>query len=360
MKAMLATTIFISLLLLGCYSTPMLGEGEAPVITTSKNFTMKEGWQESFKLVVGDSTTTHKIFVSSVAARAATLKIDGKSFTLTPGQTEQILLKGGTVFLTLNNIEEGYAKFTISLSREQAPTSSVGKKQNGAVCFANSDCQSNYCSNGYCCSSGMCCVSDANCSVGKCNTTIFSCFTPALLSDGSPCNSNSDCQSNHCSNGYCCVSGKCCLSNSDCSSGEICNTTIHSCVQTSIYTALAAEEKANSTEQGKLIGRFSALFETARECPGGSSAYKQCIPYISIRSNKLSSSRFKVTYSYTFNGTSCCPTSDVLEITVDLSTNATTYQWKDTTITSALADNMNSSLQTNCVSAIQYIACKSG
>jgi|GEM_PF-2746934 len=358
MRAILLATIFSFLFLFGCYSAPIIGEGEVPLITASKNFTMKDGWQESFKLIVGDSTTTHKVIVSSVATKAATLKIDGKSFTLTPGQTEQVSLKGGTIFVTLNNIEEGYVKFTISLSREGIPPSPEEKKQNGATCSVNSECLSNYCSNGYCCSSGVCCISDANCSIGKCNTTTYSCFTPTLLSDGSPCTSNADCQSNHCSNGYCCLSGKCCLSNSHCSSGEICNTTTHSCVQVSVYTALAAQEKANSTNEGKLIARFSALFGDARECPGGSDAYKQCVPYISVRADKLSSSTFKVTYSYSFNGTSCCPTADVLEITVDLSTNTTTPRWIDTSITSSLADTMNSSLQSNCVSALPYIACK--
>lgn len=356
MRAKLAAALLFSLFLLGCYAPPGVIGGEAPIITTSKNFTMKEGWQESFKIVVDDSTTTHKVITTNLAQKAAMLKLDDKSILLQVGETKSVSLKGKVIFVTLNEVEEGYAKFTISLSQpEMTPTTS--KAQNGRPCSADSDCLSNHCSNGYCCVSGACCISDANCSIGRCNTTTYSCFTPQLLPNGSPCNSDSDCASNHCSNGYCCQSGRCCLSNSNCNAGEICNTTTYSCAQVSLYTVLAAEQKANSTQAGQLMARLSALFQTARECEGGSATYKQCIPYLSTRTDKLSASRFKITYSYAFNGTSCCPTSPLLEITVDLSTNNVTTQWIDTTINSSVVDDMNASLISDCASALNRIAC---
>ena len=355
--------VVFSLLLFGCYSTQNLGGGgEAPLITDSKNFTMKEGWQENFRLAAGESVETHKVSVTSVAPKAAMLKIDSKPVLLHITETNNLSLSGKTIFVTLNEVSEGYARFSISLSQpgtSQPPGGTPAKTQNGGKCSVGSDCQSSHCSNGYCCASGSCCVSDSNCSVGKCNTTTYSCFTALLLSDGSPCNSNTDCQSNHCSNGYCCASGKCCLSNSNCASGETCNTTTHSCVQSGpVYTALAAEQKANSTLAALLIKRFSSLFEDARQCYGGSDTYKQCLPYVVVRSEKTSTSVFRVAYSYSFTGVGCCPTTEVLVITVDLSADTATPQWLDNSITSTLADTMNSSLTSNCVSALQYIACK--
>ena len=346
---------------------------------------MREGWQENFKLVEGDSTSIHTVVVGSLASKAAMLKIGTKSILLHTGETKQVSVSGKTIFITLNEVSDGYARFSISVLQQtpqggqqnntqqggqQNNTQQGGQQNNtqqggqqmlqdGAGCSNNSACQSGYCSNGYCCASGSCCISDSNCSIGKCNATTHSCFSPTLLSNGAPCNSNADCQSNHCSNGYCCTSGKCCLSNSNCASGEFCNTTILSCVQAPQgYTALDAELKANSTIAGRLITRFASIFENARQCQEGSSAFRQCVPQILVREDKVSSSTFRVIYSYSFSGTSCCPTTDVLVITVELSTNATTTQWIDTSITSSAADSMNASLNSNCASAIQYIACK--
>jgi hypothetical protein len=104
--------------------------------------------------------------------------------------------------------------------------------------------------------------------------------------------------------------------------------------------------------------RFSSIFDSARNCSAGSSTYKQCIPNVGVREEKVSQTTYRVIYSYSFTGTSCCASSDVLVITVELSTNATTTQWLDTTITSSSADTMESNLNSNCVTAIQYIACK--
>ncbi|QLJ52443.1 MAG: hypothetical protein Sv326_0268 [Candidatus Fermentimicrarchaeum limneticum] len=353
--------VVFSLLLLGCYSTQNLGGGgEAPLITDSKNFTMKEGWQENFRLTVGESVETHKISVTSVAPKAAMLKIDSKPVLLHITETSQVSLSGKTVFVTLNEVSEGYARFSISLSQpgtSQPPSGPSAKTQNGGKCSVDSDCQSSHCSNGYCCASGSCCLSDSNCSIGRCNTTTYACFTPTALSNGAPCNSNADCQSNHCNNSFCCASGKCCLSNSNCASGEVCNTTLFSCAQQgSGYTSLAAEQKANSTTNGTLMSRFSSIFDSARQCTGGNESYKQCVPNVATRTEKTSASVFRVTYSYSLTGTSCCPTSDILIITVDLSTNTTTTQRLDTSQTSTLADTMNLSLQSGCASALQYIA----
>ena len=362
MKLLPTLALVTALLLLGCYSTPtsVLGT-DAPLITTSKNFTMKEGWQESFKLISGDSTDVHTVVASHILSNAATLRIDSKSVTLKLGETQSVSLNGRTLFITLDSITDDYARFTISLTQQSGqPSQGAGQQllQNGVACSNNSTCFSNHCGNGYCCASGLCCISNSSCSVGECNMTTYSCFTRTALPNGVPCNSNADCQSNHCNNSYCCASGKCCLSNSNCASGETCNSS-YSCIPTQpVYTALAAEQKANSTADGALMGRFSSIFETARQCSGGSSAYKQCVPIVSVREEKVSSSTFRVIYSYSFTGTGCCTATDVLIITVELTTNAITTQWIDTTITSSLADTMNSSLGSNCVSALAYIACK--
>lgn len=372
MKLSVILALLFSLLLLGCYSSQNLGTGgEAPLITTSKNFTMKQGWQENFRLVSGSSTITYTVTVTNIASKAAKLRITSgtteKSIPPLPiGNTETISLNGTTIFITLNDVSEGYARFSISLSQQGTPPvtppvqpGEQPKVQNGGKCSNSSVCQSGYCSNGYCCSSGSCCISDSNCSIGKCNMTTYSCFTVTLLSNGSPCTSNADCQSNHCNNSYCCASGKCCLSNSNCASGEVCNTTTFSCVQAApTYAAADAEAVANSTTNGTLMSRFSSIFNAARECAGGSVAYKQCVPAVTVRDDKVSTSTYRVIYSYYFNGTSCCPTTDVLVITVNLSANTTTTQWIDTTITSTLADSMDSAISSNCVSALQYIACK--
>jgi hypothetical protein len=365
MRTYLVVIAIASLILLGCYSMP-IGGGEASLITTSKNFTMKEGGEQNFKIVVGESEQVHTITVGHIAEHAATIRIDSNTLILTPSTPASISLDGKTVFVTLDSISEGYAKFTIAISQEGGtpPQGQNGTqpnlKSNGASCASNSDCQSNHCSNGYCCASGSCCLSDSNCSVGKCNATTYSCFTTALLSNGAPCNSNSDCQSNHCSNGYCCASGKCCLSNSNCASGEVCNTTTSSCVSTGpTYTPLDAERKANSTTDGLLMARFSSIFDSARNCAGGSSAYKQCVPHVAVREDKISEPEYGVTYTYSFNGTSCCSNVDVLIINVTLSSNSTTAQWLDTTITPTSADTINASVISNCATAVQYIACKS-
>jgi len=361
MKLLPTLALVTALLLLGCYSNPtsVLGT-DAPLITTSKNFTMKEGWQESFKLISGDSTEVHTVVASHILSNAATLRIDSKPVTLTIGSTHSVSLNGKTVFLTLDSITDNYARFTISLTPQVGQPSQGGVQllQNGAACSNNSACLSNHCGNGYCCTSGSCCISNSNCSAGECSTTTYNCSSITLLSNGSRCNSNSDCLSNHCNNSYCCASGKCCLSTSNCASGETCNSS-YSCIPTQpVYTALAAEQKANSTVAGMLLGRFSLIFETARQCSGGSNAYKQCVPLVSVREEKVSSSTFRVIYSYSFNGTGCCANTDVLIITAELTTNATTTQWIDTTQTSSLADTMNSSLSSNCVAALPYIACK--
>jgi len=373
MKSLSMLALVAAILLLGCYSssTPGLGT-DAPLITSSKNFTMKEGWQESFKIISGDSTDVHTVTASHIVENAATLKFDSKSLTLVIGQTSPVSLNGKTVSITLKSITGGYAKFEVSLTpqgsqpsqgggQNQPPQGGTGQLQNGAACSNNSACASNHCSNGYCCASGSCCLSNANCTIGSCSMTTYSCFTPTTLSNGAPCTSNSNCQSNHCNNSYCCASGKCCLSSSNCASGEVCNTTLYSCVTSApTYTALDAEQKANSTIAGVLINRFASIFNTAKQCSGASAAYKQCIPSVATREEKVSSSTFRVTYSYSFSGTSCCPTTDVLLITIDLSTNAATTQWIDKSITSSLAEGMNTSLGSNCASAVQYIACCNG
>ena len=370
MKLLPILALMAALLLLGCSSTSnLVGGTDAPLITTSKNFTMKEGWQENFKLISGDTTDVHTITASHIAENAATLRFDSKPLILAIGDTSSISLSGKTVFVTLKSITDGYARFDVSLTSQgsqppqggqnQSPPGGTGQLQNGVACSNNSACLSNYCSNGYCCASGSCCISNANCTIGSCNTTTYSCFTPTLFSSGAPCTSNSNCQSNYCSNGYCCASGKCCLSSSNCASGEVCNTASYSCATSApTYTALAAEQKANSTIAGTLMTRYASIFAVAKQCSGGSSTYKQCIPTVAVREEKVSPSTFRVIYSYSFSGTSCCPTTDVLVIPVELSTNSTTTQWIDKSITSGLADSMETSLASNCVSAIQYIACK--
>ncbi|MCX6775628.1 MAG: hypothetical protein NT130_02150 [Candidatus Micrarchaeota archaeon] len=361
MKLLPTLALVTALLLLGCYSTPtsVLGT-DAPLITTSKNFTMKEGWQESFKLISGDSTEVHTVAASHIVSNAATLRIDSKPVTLTIGSTHSVSLNGKTVFLTLDSITDDYAKFTISLTPQSGqPPQGGGQQllQNGVACSNNSACLSNHCSNGYCCASGSCCISNSNCSVGECSTTTYNCSSITPLSSGFPCNSNSDCLSNHCNNGYCCASGKCCLSASNCASGEVCNTAIHSCAQAATgYTAADAEVKANSTIAGTLLGRFSSIFNSARQCTGGNETYKQCVPNVVVTTEKMSASVFNVTYSYSSGGTGCCPTSRILVITVDLSANTTTTQWIDSSQTTTLADTMSSSLISNCISALQYIA----
>ncbi len=373
MRNYLVVIIIASLILFGCYSTPITG-GEAPVITTSKNFTMKEGWKDSFRLVESSSTTTHTILVSKVEPKAAMLKIDSLSLLMQLGDARSISLGEKTVVVTLDSIADGYARFSISLSPQgqQGGTQQGGTqgqqngtqptlKQNGATCISNAECQSNHCSNSYCCALGSCCLSDSNCSAGgKCNTTTYSCFSLALHYNGDSCNSNSDCQSNHCNNGHCCNSGKCCLSSSNCASGEICNITTSSCVSTGpTYTPLDAERKANSTSAGALISNFSEIFNTAAQCSSASAAYKLCIPQVVTQEDQNSPSNFTVTYSYSFNDASCCPTLPILAISVDLSTNLTGANWLDTTQTSSLAYSMRSALNSDCAQAVRnMIACK--
>ena len=371
MKIYLIFAVIASLLLLGCYNAPIGGDG-ASVITTSKNFTMKESWKESFMLVEGGSTVAHTVLVSNVELHAANLKIDSQTLLMKVGEARPIKLGGSTVVVTLNSIEDEYARFSISLppqtqqnnSSQQGGNNSQGQQnqtlnENGDICVSDSDCKSSHCNNGYCCAYGQCCISNSNCSVGNCNTTTYSCYTFSLLSKGAPCTSNSNCQSNQCSNGYCCNSGKCCLSSSNCASGEICNTTTSSCVQSiPVYNASDAERKANSTTDGLRMITFSSLFDSARQCSTATSAFKQCIPRVSVRDEQVSVSAYRVIYFNNFNGTSCCPNEDVLAVTVDLSTNSATPQWLDTTFTSQLASTMQSNLNSNCATAVQYMACK--
>lgn len=375
MRASFAVMVIISLILLGCVSSP-IGGGQAPVITTSKNFTMREGGTDSFGLLEGSSTVTHTILMSKVEPDAALLKIDSQPLIMQWGQTRSVTLGGNTVVVTLNSIEEGYAMFTISLSQQSQQQPSGGGTQpgggtqsnlkaNGVQCASSSECQSNNCNNGYCCASGSCCISDSNCSVGRCNPTTYSCVTVTLLSNGNPCNSNSNCQSNYCNNGHCCNSGRCCLSSSDCTSGQVCNTSTASCVSSvAVYTAAEAEQLANSTADGALMGRFASIFNTAKQCSAASSANLQCIPSIVITDEQLSQSSFQVTYSYSFSGASCCPNSNVLTMTVDLSSDSTTSNWNaemfaSNSVASSAADAMNASLNTGCVAALQTIACRS-
>ncbi|NYZ78636.1 hypothetical protein H0N99_00650 [Candidatus Micrarchaeota archaeon] len=364
MRTCLAIMVIISLILLGCVSAP-IGGGEASVITTSKNFTMKEDGMDSFRLLEEGSTTTHTILMSKVESNAALLKIDTQSLLMHLGEARSITVGGKTVLVTLNSIDEGYARLTVSLSPQGGNGQPSGGgtqpnlKANGAQCASSSDCQSSHCSNGYCCASGSCCTSDSNCSVGKCNTTIYSCFTATLLSNGNPCSSNSNCQSNHCNNSYCCNTGKCCLSSSNCASGEVCNTTTASCVTSvHVYSAADAEQLANSTANGTLMSRFSSIFNSARQCVGGSALNKQCTPRIAVREEQVSPSTYRVIYSNSFNGTTCCASTDVLVMTVELSTNSTSSQWLDNTFTSNLANTMESGLSADCVTALQYMACR--
>jgi hypothetical protein len=369
MRVYILLTVIASLVLLGCYSTPAVGGG-ASIITTSKNFTMKEGWKDGFMLIEAGSTITHSILLSKVETNAILLKIDSQSLIMHVGEVRSITLDGENIWVSITSIEDGYARFSISLLQQtqsggnnpqgqQNGTQNATLNQNGASCTSNSNCQSSHCSNGYCCAYGPCCVSNSDCSVGRCNATTYSCYTSSLLSNGAPCTSNSNCQSSHCSNGHCCNSGKCCLSNSDCASSEVCNTTTSSCVQSiPQYSALDAETKANSTDDGLLMITFSSLFDSARQCSTASSALKQCIPRVSVRDEQASLSAYNIIYSNSFNGASCCSSTDVLVITVDLSTNSATPQWLDATFTQQLAATMQSSLNSNCATAVQYIACK--
>jgi hypothetical protein len=373
MRAYVVLTVIASLIVLGCYSTPNLGGGGS-FITTSKNFTMKEGWEDSFTLVEGGSTVTHSMLMSKVQPNAVLLKIDSHSLLMHVGEVKSIQLGGSTVVVTLSSIEDGYVRFIISLpgqgqSNQPTGNSSQGQQNgtqnqtltpNGSICVSDPECQSSHCSNGYCCALGQCCLSDSNCPAGeKCNTTTYSCFSPSLQYNGDSCNSKSDCQSNYCSNGHCCASGKCCLSSSNCASGEVCNTTSSSCVQSiPAYNPSDAERKANSTTDGLLMATFSSLFNSARQCSTANSAFIQCIPRVSVRDEQTSVSTYNVIYSNSFSGASCCLSTDVLVITVDLSTNSATPRWIDTAFTQQLAATMQSNLNSNCATAVQYMACK--
>lgn len=361
----------LSLVILGC-SIPF-GGGQASVITTSKNFTMNENSKDSFSLVEGSSTVTHTVTVVSVAQYAADIQIDSQQpSVIQVDQTRSVSLDGQTILVTVDSIDSGYVRFSISLpgqggttpSGSQNGTSQPGLSQNGATCSLSSDCQSSHCGNGYCCASGLCCISDSNCSIGKCNMTTYNCSTVTLLANGDPCNSNSDCSSNYCNNSHCCNSGVCCLSSSNCPSGQVCNTSASSCVQSApVYSAAAAEQLASSRPDGILMGRFASIFNAARNCSGANSQYRQCVPYITTKDQQVSPSTFIVTYSYSFSGTSCCPNVAVLTMSVELTTNSTTSQWTTNVFSSSAeasnaADSINSSILSNCVTAVQGIACK--
>ncbi len=102
------------------------------------------------------------------------------------------------------------------------------------ICAADTDCRGGY-----------------YCQLGQCVTK---------KSDGDVCASGNQCQSNYCSNGYCCVSGKCCSQNVHCNDGNVC--TDDTCQNNQCSTANNSLACGSGTCNG-------LLFTGAKSCSGG-------------------------------------------------------------------------------------------
>jgi hypothetical protein len=329
---------------------------EAPIITTPKNISILSKGQVQFKLVKGDNATTYSITANSIVGRAAKFTIGEKSILMRIGETKSMVLGTSTLFITLADIQDSTAIVTLSTT-----PITVSKLANGVGCSSNSQCQSNYCNNNFCCDAGTCCLITNDCPEGqRCVGNI--CITPGAqtCSDGTlygNCSTNKPkyCSTNGSLVDSCLICG--------CPAAKNCNSTTNACYTPPqppaqpLYSPEKAEELANKTNEGSLMLRFGALFQTAKGCAGANPAKLACLPTLGVTTTLLSEGLYKTAYSYSFNS-SCCSSNDVLRITCNLTSNSTSSSWVIAGIDESSLITINSSLRSNCAGAVNLLACR--
>lgn len=101
------------------------------------------------------------------------------------------------------------------------------KKELGAACSEDSQCESDNCSNGICCGAGViCCKSDGNCPSGSFCKSNYVCYYKK--DNDASCSRGGECKGGYCVQGKCSSSSAFC-GNGKCESGETCSNCSKDC-----------------------------------------------------------------------------------------------------------------------------------